>query len=251
MVKTSTIGFMLFSAIISLFFPIGLYIYLNKKYRISLKVAIIGATTFVIFALILEQSMHKVILGRELITNKWLYAFYGAIAAGVFEEIGRFMSFKFILKENRRSLDGVTFGIGHGGIEAILIGTVGNIQNIIFAIAINKGTFDSITSNLPKETMLEIKSLILDTPSYMFIMGGLERIMAVVLHMGFSMIVLRSIEYNEIKYLFFAIAYHFLVDFAAALYQIGILNIWVTEILIFAYTIASIYMISRTLYKEK
>ena len=46
---------------------------------------------------------------------------YGGLMAGVFEETGRYVSFKWFLKKETRIQDGLSYGIGHGGIEAMLI----------------------------------------------------------------------------------------------------------------------------------
>lgn len=47
----------------------------------------IGAATFIVFALILEQILHIVVIkatGTALTGNIWLYALYGGLAAGIF-----------------------------------------------------------------------------------------------------------------------------------------------------------------------
>ena len=50
-----------------------------------------------------------------------LYALYGGLAAGLFEETGRLLAFRFILKPHTARITALSYGIGHGGIEAFWV----------------------------------------------------------------------------------------------------------------------------------
>ncbi|WP_454055548.1 YhfC family glutamic-type intramembrane protease [Clostridium sp. Marseille-Q7071] len=124
--------------------PIIVLIYFKKKEKISLKPVIIGAIVFFIFTQILERLLHMVVIGNNLIKNPIFFSIYGALTAGIFEEVGRFIAFKTVLKNNHEWKDGIAFGIGHGGIEAIIIGVFSSVQFIIYSNLINRGLFDII-----------------------------------------------------------------------------------------------------------
>ena len=56
-------------------------------------------------------------LVKEALTgNIWFYALYGGIAAGVFEETGRFTAMKFWMKKSLSKESSFMYGVGHGGI---------------------------------------------------------------------------------------------------------------------------------------
>jgi uncharacterized membrane protein YhfC len=61
---------------------------------------------------------------------------YGGLAAGSFEELGRFILFTWLLKKYRDYKSGISFGIGWGGIEAVLLTLTMVVPNIIFAFMI-------------------------------------------------------------------------------------------------------------------
>ena len=82
--------------------PVLLLLYYKKK-GADLLPFFVGAAVFVIFALILESLVHNIVLkglpvGEKIMGNTLLYALYGGLAAGVFEETGRFLAFKTVLK---------------------------------------------------------------------------------------------------------------------------------------------------------
>ena len=71
--------------------------------------------------------------------------------AGLFEETGRLVVMLLLLKAFHRWIDGVSFGLGHGGIEAMLIVGMANVNNLVLAATINAGQWDTIAQALPPE----------------------------------------------------------------------------------------------------
>ena len=160
MVSDNSILLMIISIIISLLIPIGLIVFFRKREKISMKPVFIGMLIFFVFTQILEKILHLIVIGNNLISNAILFSIYGAFAAGIFEEVGRFIAFKTLLKENREWKDGIAYGLGHGGIEFILIGAIGMIQSLIFSFMINNGTFDTlITSKLQGSQFEQLNQL--------------------------------------------------------------------------------------------
>lgn len=66
----------------------------------SMRYTFIGAGMFFLFAIILERLLHQAML--PLVSgNVLLYTLYGALAAGIFEETARYISFRFLMKYSR------------------------------------------------------------------------------------------------------------------------------------------------------
>ena len=102
-VPTLSVAFMALATLYSFAAPILLLIYYRKK-GADILPFFIGCIVFVIFALILESLMHQLVLkvlpvGKTILGNTLLYALYGGLAAGIFEETGRFLAFKTVLKK--------------------------------------------------------------------------------------------------------------------------------------------------------
>ena len=100
--------------------PIALIIVWKKKTGANLLSALCGAGTFIVFAMILESILHNVVLaaiGNEAFTALPFYAVYGGLAAGVFEEIGRYIVMWLFMKRSLGKKEAIMFGIGHGGVS--------------------------------------------------------------------------------------------------------------------------------------
>ena len=209
----------IFSAVIAIGLPVVLLILVKVKLHARVAGAGIGALTFVLFALVLEQILHGIMLrlfGETLRENIWLFAVYGGLAAGVFEETGRLVAMKFWMKKSLSKESSVMYGVGHGGIEAILIVGFTCISNLIAALMINSGqiesAFSTIEDGVGRETALQGLSVLWTTPGYQFFLAGVERISAVTLHICLSYLVYRAVKYGMKKYYFLAVGIHFLVD---------------------------------------
>ncbi|MFY4673205.1 YhfC family glutamic-type intramembrane protease [Bacillus anthracis] len=124
-----------------------------------------------------------------------LFAVLLSISAGIFEEIARFITMRYFMKQ-RDWQSGFLFGAGHGGIEAVLI--VG----------------------IPVISLLLSQTVIQNGDSYY--LGGIERIFAMVLHVGLSFIVLQAVVQKKFRYVVYAILIHGTVNALA-----GIISLYV------------------------
>lgn len=183
-----------------------------------------------------SNAMHQYFLvsntkAAKALSNPWLYATYGAFAAGIFEEVGRFVGYKFFLKGQTERKDGLAYGIGHGGIEAVLVGGLAAIQNLSLSMLVNKGILEtSLGASVPKATVLQIKNSLINTPYYSFLLGGFERVFALSIQILLSLVVLYGIKEKKYIFILYAILIHAAVDFPAALFQKGMFtNIWILE----------------------
>lgn len=252
MVSNLSLLGIIFSLLVSFLLPIGLIIYAIKRCSAKFSTIAIGALVFVVFVLVLESILHFYVLKlnsstKALMENPWIFAIYGGLAAGIFEETGRLIAFKFFLKKYRMWKDGLAYGIGHGGIEAILLAGLAGINNLIYSLLINKGSFDSlIGSKLPAETVKQLKDSLISTHWPLFFISGIERCFAIAIQIGLSILVIYAVKNRKYIYFILAILIHALIDFPAALAQKGILNIWIVEGVAFAACIIGIYWIIKS-----
>ncbi len=234
MVSNLSIGLLVFSAALSVLFPAALLVYYRRKEKISIKPVIIGALIWVIFSQVLEKILHVFVIGTGLMNYALLFSIYGALAAGLFEEVGRFAAFKIFLKNKREWKDGMAYGIGHGGFEAILIGLFGSLQSIMYAKLLNSGNLEGLLAGKVSLAQIEALKASLTGPSYLFAIGGIERVFAVIVHIALTFVVLYGIRNRKNIFLLYAILLHALLDFAPALYQTHIIkSLFLVEFLVF------------------
>lgn len=182
----------IFATIISLVFPIGMFMYyiFHKRYFLSF---ILGILTFVISQILLRIPLIEW-LGKNSIsynmlstTQPVLFVLLIGFSAGIFEEVARYMAMRFLMNRHRSWQDGVVFGVGHGGIEAFLFLGI-NAAIVLFS---------------PTITLVHSDN---------YFIGGIERMFAMLLHIGLSIIVLKGVNSGRLKYLGYAIFLHGLVD---------------------------------------
>ncbi len=230
--------------IISIGIPLGCLIYLIKKRRENLKPFFIGSAVFLISQIFLRLPIIQVVLPNFFWFNSMmalepiLFSIFLGVTAGVFEEVGRYLGFKFALKNNREFNDGLACGLGHGGIEAILITGLANINSLILLVAIQNGTLGS--------NEIQVKAIFENTTFLMAIMGGLERIFAMSIHVGLTILVLYSIKLTKKKYLFLAIVIHSIIDSGLGVFKalgasVFQLELWcgLSALVLIIYTIKS------------
>ena len=253
-VGAGTFAGIIFSLCISIALPVVLLIVVHKKTKARMAMVVIGAATFFLFAMVLEQILHAVVLGvgGERITgNIWIYGLYGGLAAGLFEEVGRFVAMRFAMKKQLNLPNALMYGVGHGGIEAILIVGLASVSNLVTSIMINAGTLEASLGALDqatKEATLTQLSALWTTPSYQFFLSGIERIVAVTLHIALSVLVFQAVKLGKKRYWFLAFAIHVGVDFATVI-AANYLNLVLVEVML-AVLVAGVVALTISLCKK-
>lgn len=205
---------MVITLLISFGVPIGLCIYMKVKNHAKLSSFFIGCGIFILFALILEQIFHALVglFAKDILTSHiWLYAVYGGLCAGLFEETGRFVAMKYFMKNSLDKQNAIMYGIGHGGVESVLLIGLTYVSNLILAAVINAGQLETLLAGVDVSVM-EGLSPLWELPSYQFLMAGIERISAIILHIVLSYLVYLAVKNRKWSYFIIAIAIHALVD---------------------------------------
>ncbi len=230
-VSSVSILCMAVSALVSIGVPIALLICFHRRYGAKVVPALVGAAAFVVFAMGLEQIMHWLVLKPGADRTTWLSAYplaymvYGSLAAGVFEETGRFLSFKLLRKRYGGIKTALSYGIGHGGIEAILVGGISMISTIATSAMVNGGNAATLTTGPNGELVAKQLQALAETPSAMFLVAGAERMFALTIHIALSVIVFYAVYGKRRTWLYpAAILLHALIDVPAALGQVGVIT---------------------------
>lgn len=226
MIPTGTLIVMGIAGLFSVLLPFIFILVLRRKFKIQWVPVLIGAGIFILFAMVLEQVTHMFVLQPEadgsvplIVDSPWLYVLYGVLAAGIFEETGRLFAFLLMKRKYKVVDSAVSYGIGHGGIEAIIIVGLGMLNSIIIGIMINSG--GTIAGILPPGTAEALTG----TPVYMYVLSIIERVIAISVHIALSILVWVAVMRKGKWWLFpLAIVLHALTNVTAAMFQAGLLT---------------------------
>lgn len=179
--------------------PVGALIYFIYKRDGRVLLFLTGTGTFVVSQILVRIPLINLISYQGWFiqmnyTMPVLTALFYGVSAGVFEETGRYLGFRFICAGRNSWRDGVALGLGHGGIEAVWIGIQG-ITNIHAAT----------------QTGLAI--------------GGFERMCTILIQTALSVLVVQAVRKKSLRYLWLAIAIHAAVDSPI----LFIPNVWAAE----------------------
>ncbi|MFQ6102156.1 MAG: YhfC family glutamic-type intramembrane protease [Anaerolineae bacterium] len=198
--------------LVMLGFPLGLWLLLRRRPGVTW--GLIGAG---VLAFIGSQVVHLPLnwalglLGGERGVALWplpLMALVAGLSAGVCEEAARYLVLRFWRREARSWIQGLAFGAGHGGVEAIIFGLLVVVN---FAAMIIVRGMGPEALGLSGE-MLEQVDAFWSTPWYLPLLGGLERVCAITIQIALSLLVVRALVRRNVGWLLAAIGAHALVD---------------------------------------
>lgn len=249
LVSSLSIIFMVITLIMCFAFPILLAIMFWKKYQGKWFALLIGALAFVVSQLFIRIPIISFLSTKEWYinfadNNFILFVIFLSLTAGLFEETARLIGFKILLKKDRLSdSNALMFGVGHGGIEAIVLVGLTYISNIIISIMINAGNTDIITANMTAQQATALVSQYVDTESYLFIFAGIERMATILFHIVLSILVYRSVRDKKLLGYFFAIGIHTLVN--VVIVYFASINITISFALVILLFIVSLWFVLR------
>lgn len=254
MVSTASLIMMTFTCLICFLVPLGLIWVLRKRYQASIGSFLTGMIAFVVAVQVLEAPINYYFLVSNENTASWLtqpaiYSLYGGLMAGIFEETARYICFKFCLKKQTRVQDSLSYGVGHGGIEAMLIVGTTYISNIVISLFINNGLIENL--GFSSELQQSVTEQLTMMSPIIFGVAGYERLMTLIIQIGLSVLVFKAVRERKIQYYIFAILLHAALDLPAALYQLGKVNLIATEGLVTLFAIGFGVFIFRQLKRYK
>ena len=249
MVSESVVKAMMEISALSFVVPFAFVLIWKMRFRKSIVPSLTGVLVFLTFGIILKSVPNLLFLSvdspvsRFLKGNIWAYAIYCGLAAGIFEEAGRYVAFKLLLKKHDYRESSVAYGLGHGGIECIVVLGFAMLQNFTYAQIINAGKMEEMISTFPDESakavFMELQQAIINMSVQDCIWAGVERLSALALQVSLSVLVYQAARVqNKKHFLAMAILLHALIDVFAAFSQQGSLPVAAIEIIIIIYALA-------------
>lgn len=253
-VSVLSLFIMLISLVLGFAIPIMLLIRLRKKYKCGIDTFFVGCGVMILFAFVLERMVHSIVLGSSagnyIQGNIWMYGIYGGLMAGLFEETGRYIAFRFVLKRQQKNdYNALMYGVGHGGIEMIMLMVPVMLNNLIYSLMINTGTMSQAIEGLTGAQADAMNSVVIQLTSaspMLFLLNPLERIAAVILQLSFSVLVWFAAKQKKMFILFpITILLHMLVDAIAVIASQNGMSLILVEAIIYILTGICAYIAVR------
>lgn len=223
--------------------PIIAAIIIGRKLKLSWKLFLAGGLTF-----IASQVLHiPLVLALTKTFLSWgniLYAIVLGLLAGLFEETARYVLYKFILRKVRSWNEGVFVGLGHGGTEAILLGfsVVASFITMMTYRSIDLSTVPTIPADQLELAKRQVAAF-WSAPLYMPLLGIVERVFAICLHIALSLMVLYGIKTNKAIWYWLAVLWHAIVDGAAVILGMNGMKAVALEGVVGLFAVTSLFII--------
>ena len=224
MVSKTSIFFMCITLFISLILPVILlivYAVKNKGKKI-VSAWFLGAAGFFILQVLIRLPILS-ILGMlpAFMTfateNYAVYVLLLGFTAGLFEVVGRFGVAK-IMSKNLTYERSIAAGLGHGGIEAMVIIGMTYINNLLYTMMINSGSYDMVIEQtaamgVDVSSLYAAKEALITTPAFLFGLAGYERLLTIICHVAMSLLVCYFVYKKQaVKGVLISLVLHTILD---------------------------------------
>jgi len=270
-VGNAQMGLMVLGVLIFLFVPVIIAIIWTVKKKERFTTVLIGAATFLLFAIILEKPLQNILVfpgqmglpehaaAKFINARPVLWALIVGLFPGVFEETGRLVAFKTVLRNRKNRETGISHGIGHGGFEVMFVLGVTYITNISYAVMINTGAFGNLIAQMAAQAPDQVEqgyAVAAQLAAFSvgdLALGVLERIFAVMFHIGASMLVFYACKDKKKFWLYpVAILIHTAMDGVMGLNMAGVIELMpvMTEIIVAVFGFAVFFGAYFLLYRK-
>ena len=225
--STSSMLFILLTAVLGIALPLIAAIIWCKKKHEPFTTVLIGAATFLLFAIVIEKPLQAIVISFDNPVSQFVNArpvLWGIIVGlfpGVFEETGRFVAFKTVLRKRTQRETGLSHGIGHGGFEAMFILGITYLEYFAFALLLNQGLFvelliEPVKDSLSSDAIAQITGIVEQITTFTAATMGLalvDRLLAVAYHIGASIMVFYAVKDKKKWWLYpLSIIIHTVID---------------------------------------
>lgn len=179
-----------------------------------------GAIVFLVFQLLTRVPavilLQVTVLGpllRSSPTFTWIWLVLLAVTAGLFEEVGRYVGYRVLLRREAKTWSkAVMFGLGHEGLESLLL--VGG-QLLLMLVGLLLLAATSVNSLPAAERPIIVQQIaaINAQPAWLPLLTVWERLWSFPLQVALAVLVLQVFLRHQLRWLFLAILVHALIDF--------------------------------------
>lgn len=199
-------------------YPLVLAVIANRRLKVSWKYFAYGALIFFVFQLItrvpavivIQAAITPQLQASPVLLYTWLAIL--VLTAGLFEEVGRYVAFRWLMRREEKTWNkAVMYGLGHGGLESILL--VGGLAllSLINVLVLSSISLNSIPVAQRAQVAQQLAAIGAQ-PAWFPLLAAWERLWTVPIQISLSVLVLQVFRRNNIGWLWLAILAHVIVD---------------------------------------
>lgn len=196
----------------------------RKKLAMGWKYFWFGSLVFLVFQVLTRLPLIAVLQNtvlapflRSSTAFTWIWLVVLAVTAGLFEEVGRSVGYRlFMRREPKTWSKAVMFGLGHEGLESIVLVVGGGPILMLLNAAILSAIKVSSLPAAQRQAALHLFTAIHAQPIWLPLLVFWERFWSFPLQVMLSVIVLQVFLRHQRRWLFLAILLHTLIDFLSA-----------------------------------
>ena len=233
----SSLLFHLLNGVLMVAMPLTLAIILSHRWKPGWRIILIGALTFILsqvghipFNALMTWLLSKTALVNLSVQGALIFnAIFLGLSAGFFEELFRYAMFRWWLKDAHTWRKGILAGVGHGGVEAIILGGLA-LVSLIQLIAARNMDLSTVYSGDTLRLAMEQVSAYWSATWYDSMLGAVERFFTIVVQISLAVIVVQCFIRKQKRWLWLAIGYHALIDSVAVFATSKLNPYWVEGI---------------------
>ncbi len=243
----------LFTIVFLLVLPVAATIAAHHWLHVGWRYAFYGAAVFLVFQLLTPIPAVEIFGPRVQAYAQhsppllWGWLAVLALTAGLFEEVGRYLGFRVFFRSDEKTWPkAVMFGIGHGGLESLMVGATAILSSVQLW-SMSHGGLDSLAADQRRQVLDQFARLEAQ-PAWIQLFGSWERTWAMIIQIAMAVIVLQVFTRHRLVWLWLAIAAHALVDMVSIstvqlLSGRPVLSYVVAEVFVGLFGLASLWLI--------
>lgn len=193
----------------------------HKKCAVGWKYFWFGALVMLVSQLLTRVPLIEVLqttvlapLLRTSSTFTWIWVAIQAVTAGLFEEGGRYIGYRlFMRREPKTWTKAVMYGLGHEGLESVLLGggfqIVLPLLSVVVFSSINLNSLPEVSRQAAIQQIASVNALPIWSP----LLVAWGRLWSFPLQVALSVMVLQVFRQCQRRWLFLAILFHVVIDF--------------------------------------
>jgi uncharacterized membrane protein YhfC len=233
-------------------FPIVLAFWAVRKLGSSWFIVAMGAVAFVLsqvihipLLLVLQPLLQTAgFTGLPPMVNLIFTGLFYGLLAGICEEPMRWLAYKVIKEKGQRPNSSVVLGIGHGGVESVVL--VGVSVAATFFTMLSIRSSGVAIPGISLEMMQQYFAMDWSLP----LAGAVERLSTIAIHISLSVLVWKSVRHRSWKWFLAAILLHTAYNAIAVIMSLSVVGVWIIEAAFIVFAGLSIFWTIRILKSE-
>lgn len=218
--------------------PIVLLIVLCVKKKLSAVPVLFGFGTFMLSQMVLRMPLLNLLSAQSWFQRfaadaPYWYLLVLAFSAGLFEESFR-LGGAVLLRQRRTFRDAVSFGLGHGLCEVVLLTGLTQFNNALLSLLLAGGGVDALAGLMPAAQAQALAAQLAAVAPLDVFAGLVERVSAVLYHVFAAVLIVKGVAAAKgLRYTLLAIGAHTVFNLAGVL--IGqFAGVWPSEAVLLA-----------------